>query len=497
MLAERARWGDPRSEHSRDVTVERDERFARQETRDEVCRSSMWVCWGEAMRFRMVALVTVMVVASAACGNSQSQTAATTTEVAAATVATVNQASLHEFRPVTAKGVTDKQISVDVIASKTNPLHGHYAEIADGVQAYFNMVNSEGGLYGRKLVIGSQRDDIVGLENRQQVQQALATDNAFATFVATLQFTGADLLQAAGQPTFGWNINAEFGDKNALFGNESALCNGQSCALPIGPWLAQKAGAKNVGVLAYGVNQASIACGQGTVASFVRYPTAKVAFQDLSLGFADPDLSAQVAQMKAKGVQMVFTCMDSDETLVLAKEMKKQGLDAIQELPNGYDHAFIKANANYFEGSYVIPQFTALEWQPQLPEIKLFEKWVAAENKPIYEITVIGWIAAYQFVLGLELAGPDFSQQKMINALNTQTAVTVNGMIPKINWTTGHIDPVKHPEARDPINCANFLVIHNGTFVPTFATADKPYICLDARQTTLPDNPPTRSFSNG
>jgi ABC-type branched-subunit amino acid transport system substrate-binding protein len=449
------------------------------------------------MRLRMLAGLTALVVVSAACGNSKSQTAATTTLPAGSAQAAVNAADLHKFVHVTAKGVTDKQISVDVISSKTNPLHGRYAEISDGIQAYFNMINSEGGLYGRKLVIGKQRDDIAGLKNRTEIQTALASDNAFATFVATLQFTGADLLQAAGQPTFGWNINAEYGDKNDLFGNESALCNGPSCALPIGPWLAKKAGAAKIGVLAYGVNQASIDCGKGTVASFQKYPTAQVVFHDYTLGFAQPDLSAQVAQMKSKGVQMVLTCMDRDETLVLAKEMKKQGLNAIQELPEGYDPAFIKANASYYEGSYVIPQYTALEWKPQLPEIQLFEKWLKAENRPLYEITVVGWIAAYQFVLGLKLAGPNFSQQKVINGLNTQTDVTVGGLIPKINWRTGHIDPVKHPESRDPINCANFLVIHGGVFVPSFATAAKPYVCIDSRQTTLPDNPPTRSFVNG
>jgi ABC-type branched-subunit amino acid transport system substrate-binding protein len=234
------------------------------------------------------------------------------------------------------------------------------------------------------------------------------------------------------------------------------------------------------------------------VNSFAKYNVAKVVYHDFSIGFADPDLTAQVAQMKAKGVQMVFTCMDSDETLVLAKEMKKQALHAIQELPNGYNRPFIKANAQYYEGSYVIPQFTALEWQPQLPEIKLFEKWVAAEHKTTYEITVIGWIAAYQFVLGLELAGPQFSQQKVISALNSQKDVTVGGLIPKIDWaTTGHIDPVKHPESRNPVECSNFLVIKNGVFVPVFATAAKPYVCINNKTTTVPDNPPTVSFANG
>lgn len=446
------------------------------------------------MRLRILAVLTALVLVSAACGNSKSDTTATTAPKQGTTQTT---GDITTKVPVDAPGVTDSDITVNVISSTKNPLHGRYGEIADGMQAYFNMVNADGGLYGRNLKIGKRRDDIVGLQSREQVQQALASDNAFATFIATLMFSGADLLQKAGQPTFGWNINSEYGDKNALFGNQSALCNAKDCLLMFGSWLAKKLGITKVAVLAYGVAQQSIDCGQGTVASFEHYGTAKVVFKDFSLGFAEPDLSAQVSQMKAKGAQMVFTCMDRDETLTLAKEMKKQKLNAIQELPNGYDAAFIKANAKYYEGSYVVPQFTALEWKPQLPEIKLFRKWMAAQNKPIYEISVIGWIAAYQFVLGLKLAGPEFSQAKVISALNTQTDVTVNGLIPSIDWTTAHIDPVKHPESREKIACANFLVIKDGVFTPTFATVDKPYVCLDNTSKTVPDNPPTRNFLGG
>ena len=54
-----------------------------------------------------------------------------------------------------------------------------------------------------------RRDDIIGLQNQEQVQASLAEDNAFATFIATLQFGGADSTRAAGQPTFIWNINPE------------------------------------------------------------------------------------------------------------------------------------------------------------------------------------------------------------------------------------------------------------------------------------------------
>ena len=37
-------------------------------------------------------------------------------------------------------------------------------------------------------------------------------------------------------------------------------------------------------------------------------------------------------------------------------------------------------------------------------------------------------------------------------------------------------------------------MIKNGVFTPTFATADKPYVCIDNTATTVPTNPPTRNF---
>ena len=68
-------------------------------------------------------------------------------------------------------------------------------------------------------------DDAVA-NNQAQVQAMLSQDNVFSVFVATLLFTGADLLQRQAVPTFGWNINSEFADKDHLFGNIGAICFG-------------------------------------------------------------------------------------------------------------------------------------------------------------------------------------------------------------------------------------------------------------------------------
>jgi branched-chain amino acid transport system substrate-binding protein len=252
----------------------------------------------------------------------------------------------QQFPPVDQPGVTQTEINVGGVVSKTNPLGGDYSSAFDGVQAYFNMVNAskDKGVYGRKLNLSSKRDDQVG-NNRQEVQGLISEDNVFAVLpVSVLLFTGADLLGQSGIPTFGWNINAEWGSEQApgppnLFGEKgSYLCF--TCPAQLVPWLAKQVKAKKVGVLAYSVPQ-SADCAKGLQAAFDKYPSAKIEFLDTSLAFGVSDLSNDVQQMKDKGVDFVTTCMDNNGTLTLAKEMKKQGLNAKQYLPNAYNQKFI------------------------------------------------------------------------------------------------------------------------------------------------------------
>ncbi|MGH8976960.1 MAG: ABC transporter substrate-binding protein, partial [Acidimicrobiia bacterium] len=317
---------------------------------------------------RTIAVSAVLALAMAACGNSDDDDDAGGGGDNETTNTTASESDLTENVPVEAPGVTDTEIKVVVISSKTNPLNGKYAELADGMNAYFDMINSEGGIYGRELKITNERDDIVGLQNQEQVQASLAEDDAFATFLASLGFTGADELEAAGMPTFIWNIRPEMAGHENVFANIGAICFG--CAGQIVPFMVDQLGATKVGVLGYGVANESKLCAQGNRKSIEKYSDAEVAFYDDTIQFAAPDLSAQVAEMKAKGVEFVTTCMDINETIVLGKEMQKQGLDAVQHLPNGYDASLIAANADVLEDAIVIPGFVAFENEPQIPEVE-------------------------------------------------------------------------------------------------------------------------------
>lgn len=456
----------------------------------------------------LTTLCIVMALVASACGNSKSQTTPQTTPPNTGPVATTAPAAdLSKFVAGRGPGVDDKkkEIRVAVITTTTNPIGGKYGEFADGLQAYFDMVNAKGGIYGRKLVIVKKRDDTIGLQNNQQVQASLADDSAFATFLATLQFTGADLLAKAKQPTFIWNINPEMATPKSggpshdnIFGSLGALCF--SCGGHFLPWLATHEGFHNVGILAYSksTSASSGLCADGTKASYAKYaPNVKVAFFDDSLSFG-ADITADVTRMKEAGVQFISTCMDTAEVTKLAKEMKKQGLNAVQTLPNGYDHEAIANSGGVFEGSFVQPQYVPWEVAPQSPATKEFLDYTKAHNVTTVELSEVGWIMGAMFLDGLKLAGPEFTKQKVIDALNTQTAESPGGLIVPIDWTKAHNDPTNNQAVRGKYECSAVTKIVGGKFVPQFTQPGKPWICFDPKDgAPIPKEPQHLSFAPG
>jgi branched-chain amino acid transport system substrate-binding protein len=435
------------------------------------------------------ALVTAVV---AACSNASSPTNTISTTPRHANPATPTTfGDLTKHVPVEAKGVTDTEIHTDAVITLTNnPATGSFGALVDGVRAYFAMVDAGGGIYGRQLKLTAVHDDQLG-NNRQAVQAALAADNAFATFGATPIFTGASALAVANQPSFVWNINPEFAGHNNIFGNVGALCF--NCTDTYRPFIAKQLGATKVAIIAYGVSQQSIECAAGIKESYRKYPVANVVFVDNSLPFQAP-LAADVTAMKQKGVQLIDTCIDFQESYELAREMERQGMHAVQEQPYGYDADFVAKNGALLEGTIVYAQFVEFEHEPHLPELKKLFHWSNEIGASVRELTAYGWILADEFVTGLKLAGPDFSQQKVIDALNSLTAYDANGLIAPIDWTKQHNDPRNDPTALSKLDCANFVKIHDRKFVPVWDHPGKPWVCFDRSDPTL-SHPQYMSFA--
>lgn len=429
---------------------------------------------------KVLAVLMVLGLFAAACGNSESGDGDDGGgEASGGTVA--GAGDTDEFVPSDEPGVSDDTIRVGGVASVTNPIGGNYGDSFAGVEAYFAMVNDGGGIYGRQLELAAQEDDQVA--NNQAAVQSVLSDDVFAVLpVATLLFTGAPDLASAGVPTFGWNIQKEWSEGPNLFGEKgSYLCF--VCTGPVWPWVAQEMGVEKIGILAYGISEQSTQAAEGFRDSFEQYGVGEVVFFDNSLPYGVPDLSGEVSEMKAQGVEMVLTAMDQNGVRNLQLEMQRQGLDAIQYLSNAYDPEWVEANGETFEGSVVGIQFWPFEEETDIPPgMDEYQQWMEETGGPQNEISMAGWLNAQLFVEGLTAAGPEFTQQSVVDVINQMEAWTADGLKPPTNWTTAH-------EQEGPNACFSLLEIGPDGYTPTFTEPGKPFICLDNDEdaTELPE----------
>jgi branched-chain amino acid transport system substrate-binding protein len=455
--------------------------------------------WSAGVRAFGVALVLTALVA--ACGNAGSKGDSSASDTTGVTGTTVENNDFTKNVPVKAPGVTSTAINVGSIVSKTNPLGTDVGIFNDGIQGYFDLVNAKGGIYGRKLALKSKRDDQTS-NNATQVEAMLTQDNVYAAFIATELFTGAKALEKAGIPTFGWNINAEWAGPQNFFPNVAPQCFEGCPLLPhVTPWLTEQAKAKRVAVLGYSVPQAA-SCVNGNVDNFKKFGKdvgAEVVYSDSSLSFGQTDFSAQVSKMKSAKADFLVTCMDFNGDYAVAKEMGLQGIrnGVTFYHANLYNPEFVKANAEALEGGIVLTEIAATEHQPPAPGVQEYLDYAKAKGLTVTEMTMQGWIAAREFVDALKAAGPNFTRAALIAAWNQQKSYTAGGWLIPVNWTTQHHDPADGVQYRSQFECANFVKIVKGAFVPIYdGGGTKPWVCFDGHKPDVWAEPVNLSFAD-
>lgn len=378
-------------------------------------------------------------------------------------------------------GVTSKTIDVGGMAGITNPVGQPYASGFDGAQAYFNYVNAKGGVFGRKFRIVAKLDDQSrASQDVVEARSLVEEHHVFAVLpVVTQVFSGGSYLASKGVPTFGWNINAEWAKGPNLFGEKgSYLCF--TCINLGGPFIAKELGIHTVAVLAYTAAQ-SATCAQGTASTFQKYGF-DVAVNDSSLAFGFTDLGADVDQMKAKGVQLVATCMDVSGLVNAAQALRRAGMTNVKfTAPQGYDPQTLAKYGRELDGVYFGIFFIPFEEAKDSKALQLFMKQMQAIHKPINEQALAGWIDADLLYKGIKKAGPNFTQKSVVDAINTFNGYTADGIHTPVNWGF----PDGHGPANNQNNtvdvgteaCAAYVLAVNGKFVPQFGRPHQPFIC--------------------
>jgi ABC-type branched-subunit amino acid transport system substrate-binding protein len=381
-----------------------------------------------------------------------------------------------------APGVSDTEIDVGSIANVTGPLSSDFAPVVNGVQAYFSMINDQGGVAGRKLKLVAQTDDQGSSSVDLTVAQKLVEQNhVFAIVgVGTPFFGAASYLAHNGTPTFGYVVSSDWANAPGLFGSFGSVLD-YATGAPGYAYIAKQLNAQTVGVIAYGVPQSAAAC-QAAVTGMQGFGI-HIAFQDLNFLFGS-DPTADVLRMQQNHVDLLLTCIDVTGNVAFARAIQQNGLILHQVWLNGYDRSTLQQYASLVNGTYLLVQHVPFEAATVFPgKYPAIENYIREmqryqPNHTYDETAMTGWVSADLFVTGLKMVGRNLTQKKLIAALNTLTSYTSNGLQPPIDWTTGHTQAL-------PPYCGAYVQVQGSQFVPVFVQPNNGvFVCFNLQGDT-------------
>jgi hypothetical protein len=430
----------------------------------------------------MFALVCALALLAGACGNAKDGGSSPTTRSTQTTTASDAEKTRDEHVSLSGvPGVTDKEIRYAVIGTKANnPLGTCILDCyLDGIKAYFAYRNSEGGIYGRKLVINDIRDDQVS-QNQVESLAVISNNESFGDFQATLLASGWEAIDKAGIPTYVWGIDAVgFANRPHIFPslvNRCPTCYRQDVA-----YAAMKAGKKRAASLGYSVNDASKTCANSTgegIKAFSKDTGVDLAYTNDHLAYGLPNgIGPEVTAMKKAKVDFITTCIDLNGMKTLAQELHRQGQDDVVLFhPNTYNQQFISEAGDLFEGDYVSALFRPFEADPAGTAVTDFQKWMKKQGSDQTELAMVGWINATLAYDGLLAAGPEFDREKVTSATAGLTAWTGGGLVAPIDWSTAHTPFTQDDPDPKQALCSGLMRVKDHKLT-TVGPTDKPFLC--------------------
>ncbi len=385
-----------------------------------------------------------------------------------------------------APGVSAHQVSVGAVATLSGGLAADFAPIVPGVRAYLDMVNAQGGVYGRKVVLTKALDD--GTVNNAAVTRTLVEqDHVFAVVgMATPFFSGQPFLVQTNTPTFGYAVQNDWAYHKNLFSAYGSLVD-YTTTEPYFPYIAKRLGARVASVISYNVPQSSDEC--NAAVKGLKSHGVTVGYSDLAVPYGS-SLSSDVVHMKQAKVDFIVSCMDLPGNLTLSRELQQNGVSGVKQVwLDGYDLSTLKKYPSLMQNTYFLLQHVPFQAGSQFPGVfPGLRRYLTMMNRyePAYtanEVAMEGWLDAALFVAGLRAAGPVPTQAKLLDAVNHITDFTGNGLITPVNWE------ISHSVVTSP-TCETFVEAVGTTFKVVFNQGHDIWVCFPLGSSDLKTVPP-------
>jgi len=380
-------------------------------------------------------------------------------------------------------GVTAKTIAIGNIA--WNPI---FTGAKIGTEAYFDYVNSTGGINGRKITVTSQDTAYSGTKDAALTQTAINKDFALVGDFSIVATSAAKVLsENPGFPDVSVTVTPT-ANKLPNFVSPVPLGGGWQEGSLLYFKSVDPGGIKKAAALVADQPSATAAWqGQKATMEHLGY---NIVYQTVFKITANYNsFVSDVVAMKNKGVKMLFIEQNPPLYAVpLIKALDSQNFHPMVILGASTYASTLIANsggASATDGMY-LEQNLALYLGTDakaIPAVTLMTKWVkvATPNWHPDLFTVYGWLSAELFSQGLQAAGKNPTRGSVLKALGKIT-----------NFTGGNLTAPTNPAAKTVSNCYVIGRIENGQWVrqadPPVSGSTHGYRCTD--QYYAPPNTP-------
>ena len=363
-------------------------------------------------------------------------------------------------------GITADTIRVGNVATLSGPVPGLFQGAPNGVEAYFEYVNSEGGVGGRKLELVSTDDALNCNENTKKTEELIDDTFALVGSFSVFDNCGAKVLSDnSGMPNVSYTLSA------AAAGLENAFSPQPSPpGFRTGPFQYYKAelGASKVGIL-YGQSTSPDVI-EGQIAAMESVGL-KVVYKRAA-ATAETDFTSDVVRMRDSGADYLY--LGSTNVVNIGRVVgaaRQQGWKPkVIDAGPAYDARFFdQVDPKIAEGIHVPLPFAMVlgEDRETTPAVDTFLTWLEKAHpgfKPDL-FTLFGWASAQLFVEGLEAAGDDPTRADLLEALAGIDEFDADGLLPAANVG-----------AKEPPTCWGMAQVRGGKFVRVLPE-DKGFAC--------------------
>ena len=375
--------------------------------------------------------------------------------VAGATVgvsgASVRQASASP-------GVSDTAIRVAGLGTMTSPRLTTYTGMDVGAKVLFNKVNDEGGINGRKIEYVDTFDDEDNNDKNAEQARRIVGSDIFAVVPAISNFfAGAELLQEADIPYFGWGFHQSFCNNKWGFGFTGCLVDPRPNAKNYGwPAIVKSLAPKKIKTMAFQAEDSD--AGRRSVPQYERAAPEMgidVLFADTSMPFGGgADLTPYVQKMVDANPDAAMLVLTAPVAIRYAQALRQAGYKGIVSMPTAYDPRVTGVDG--LQDTYHNIGFANFSSEnPGTKQMIADVAKYAGPNQSVTQPLASGYLSAMLFTEILKKVGPNVTSKKFLKVANDNFVFDGNGMIGKYSYPNGH------KKARP---CASLAYLNNKQF---------------------------------